>query len=316
MALKRKTTRKLAPFAKRELDHKSPELGQRYGDYFFAAKAAGLADIEQVVDFYDIPFRPPVAEAHARDNLSDTAAEALLQKVGPNGWGYHMPLSARYGTMGALDGLSGAYALARKRADYRLNLIFTGLEQVLEGGVQGRSVLDIACNWGGFSVEAKLRGAAQVQGFDIRNGNIVKARMLRAHYGVEMDLSVADIYDFTPSEPFDVVLNLGLMYHITQPVEMMKKTFALTRHVAVLDTVTHREPFSGFILGTGAAASEHAATAVGMELHPTYRALVDLAYLVGFRDVVEVHGIPQAGWTGFEQEPYGNKTRRCILCIK
>jgi hypothetical protein len=119
MALKRKTTRKLAPFAKRELDHKSPELGQRYGDYFFAAKAAGLADIEQVVDFYDIPFRPPVAEAHARDNLSDTAAEALLQKVGPNGWGYHMPLSARYGTMGALDGLSGAYALARKRADYR-----------------------------------------------------------------------------------------------------------------------------------------------------------------------------------------------------
>jgi len=297
MTLERKTTRKLAPFAKREMDHKSPELGQRYGDYFFAAKAAGLADIEQVVDFYDIPFRPPVAEAHARDNLSDTAAEALLQKVGPNGWGYHMPLSARYGTMGALDSLSG-------------------LEQVLEGGVQGRSVLDIACNWGGFSVEAKLRGAARVQGFDIRDGNIAKARMLRAHYGVDVGLSVADIYDFIPSEPFDVVLNLGLMYHITQPVEMMKKTFALTGRVAVLDTVTHREPFSGFILGTGAAASEHAATAVGMELHPTYRALVDLAYLVGFRDVVEAHGIPQAGWDGFDQEPYGNKTRRCILCIK
>lgn len=317
MTLKRQTTRVHADFAKNFQDMSEPQVGKRYAEWMHAARRAGHLDIEQVVDFYEIPFAPPAAEAYARDNLTDDAAKALLQKVKPAGWGYNMPLSADWGTMGQISNPTPNGALAKRRADYRLNMIYTGLENVIDGGVKGRRVLDIACNWGGFAIEARLRGASQATGFDIRDGNVQKAKLLLQHYGLDgVSFQQSDLYEFEAEEPFDVVLNLGLMYHITQPVEMMKKTFDLTRDVAVIDTVTHKEAFSGFILGTGAAAVEHAATAVGMELHPTYRGLVDLAYLVGFKDVVEVHGIPEADWEGFETEPYGNKTRRCIICRK
>jgi hypothetical protein len=126
----------------------------------------------------------------------------------------------------------------------------------------------------------------------------------------------SDLFAFPTAPQYDVVLNLGLMYHLSQPWEMMQRTHALTRHVAVIDTIVHREPFSGFILGDGRGAVGHAATAVGMELHPTWRALIDLARLAGFREVVEIKGIPAPDWTGFAQDPYGNGTRRCILALK
>ena len=108
------------------------------------------------------------------------------------------------------------------------------------------------------------------------------------------------------------------MYHISMPFEMMKKTYEMTKPggMAVIDTVVHRESFSGFVLGTGEAAVGHAATAIGVELHPTYRALIDTARLVGFKDVVELHGTPESGWADFDKEPYGNKTRRCIVGFK
>lgn len=317
MKLERQTTRSRANFAQHHPDHADPKVGKRYGEWLHAARRAGLLDIEQVVDFYEVPFKPPVAETYSRENLTDEAAQALLRKVGPGGWGYNMPLSPDFSTQGRVSQHSETAALAKRRADYRLNMIFTGVEQVLEGGVKGRTLLDIACNWGGFSVEGRLRGARNVVGFDIREGNVNKAKLLLEHYGLDgISFRQMDLYQFQPKRQFDVVFNLGLMYHITQPVEMMKKTYDLTREIAVIDTVTHKEAFSGFVLGTGVDAAEHAATAVGMELHPTYRGLVDLAYLVGFKDVVEVHGIPEPDWQGFETEPYGNKTRRCIICTK
>ena len=129
-------------------------------------------------------------------------------------------------------------------------------------------------------------------------------------------MQVDDLYTLEVEEQFDIVLNLGLMYHISMPFEMMKKTYDMTREVAIIDTVVHREAFSGFILGTGEAAVDHAATAIGVELHPTYRGLIDLAYLVGFKDVVELHGVPDPSWPNFDKDPYGNKTRRCILAFK
>ncbi|MGL6210762.1 MAG: hypothetical protein ACRC14_13145 [Paracoccaceae bacterium] len=114
------------------------------------------------------------------------------------------------------------------------------------------------------------------------------------------------------------MLNLGLMYHISMPFEMMMKTYEMTAPggLAVIDTVTHRESFSGFILATGEEAVGHAATAVGMELHPTYRGLIDTAKLAGFQDIIELIGIPDPGWPDFDKDPYGSKTRRCIVGFK
>ena len=219
--------------------------------------------------------------------------------------------------MGDKATLGPGQILSRRRSDYRLNFIWKGIEAVLGGSVRDKSVVDIACNWGGFSVEAYLRGASRVLGFDIRKENIAKARRVAKHFNAEkIEFQVQDLFDYEVGETFDIVLNLGLMYHISQPFEMMKKTYQMTRELAVIDTIVHREAFSGFILGTGEAAVDHAATAIGVELHPTYRALIDLAYMVGFRIVIELHGLPDPEWKDFEKDPYANRTRRCIVAVK
>jgi SAM-dependent methyltransferase len=290
----------------------------RYQEWFFAAKAAGLAGVEQLVPYIEVPPGPTRAAAAAWDNDDADGAEALLRDYPPETWGYYLPLSRDYGTLGERVTMTPARRHSQRRSDYRLNMIWRGIEALSGGSVVGRSVLDIACNWGGFAVEARLRGAGPVSAFDIRPENIAKARRVAAHFGVgDIAFSVADALAFDPGVQFDIVLNLGLMYHVADPVQLMRRTYALTRDIAVIDTVVHREAFSGFVLGTGGLApSAHAATAVGLELHPTYRGLLDLARLVGFREIVEIIGLPSPEYHDFATEPYGLRQRRCIVCAR
>lgn len=292
------------------------QIPDRYREFLFKARACGLAEVEQLTQRVEIAPARTLADRVSEERDDAAGARALLQSVPPAQWGYWLRLSRELGTLGAIDALRPHQALSRLRSDYRVNMIWSGLETVLGGSIRGLSVTDIACNWAGFAIEAGLRGASHVAAFDIREANVAKARRAVAHFGLDnITCQQADLFDWS-GEATDIVLNLGLMYHVSRPFEMMQKTFEMTRQVAVIDTVVHREAFSGFILGTGAAAPDHAATAIGVELHPTYRAVIDLAHIVGFRHVVELRGLPPAGWKDFAADPYGNGTRRCFVCFK
>lgn len=293
------------------------KLSQRYGEFLQRGKALGMHEIEQLVPLLTVPAEPTAAEQWTLSHNDAAGALALLKDVPPAEWGYFMPLAPGLGTLGRVEHLTPPQQTSRWRSLYRLNFIMGGLSHLFGGSLAGLSVLDIACNWGAFSIEAMLRGAASVDGFDIREQNVQRARRLSTFFGITgAHFSTGDVYDFQPDRRYDVVLNLGLMYHITRPFELVKQSYDMCDRVAVFDTVVHREPFSGFILGTGEHAPEHAATAIGCELHPTYRALIDLAYLVGFREVIELRGEPHPEWAGFASDPYGVGQRRCIIAFK
>ena len=312
-----KTDLSQAQFFTTPADPRDSKVSERYRDFFWQARKQKLAEIEQIVPYYEMPLGMPVATRAALERDDAASAGALLKDFPPKVWGYYQQLSKDWGTLGRTDKLGPPMQLSRQRSEYRLNFIMNGLELAMGAGLDGLSVVDIACNWGGFAVEARLRGASEVVGFDIREENTAKAARLAQHFGLDdIGFHTADLFAYDPGRTFDVVLNLGLMYHISQPFEMMKKTFELSNRAAVIDTVVHREAVSGFILGTGEMATDHAATAIGVELHPTYRALIDLAYMVGFRQVIEIHGLPDPSWEKFANEPYGNKTRRCIVALK
>src|SRR5437762_350194 len=127
--------------------------------------------------------------------------------------------------------------------------------------------------------------------------------------------SQGDIYE--ERGQYDIVLCLGVLYHVTKPYELVDLCYRLCTDMAVIDTVTHREPFSGFVLGLGQAIpAEHAAGAIRTELHPTYRGLIDLMRAVGFREIIEAEGVPDPSWVAWEKEAYANKTRRCLIGLK
>jgi hypothetical protein len=310
-------TPRVSSWLKRHRDLRSSRMSDRYGEFVGRGKSAGLHENEQLVPLLTVPHGPCAAEQWADRQGDVDRAHTLLALVPPREWGYFMPLAPGLGTLGAVEQLSGGALLSKHRSLLRLNFIMGGLAKLCGGSLQGRSVLDMACNWGAFAVEAALWGATDVEGFDIRRQNVERARRLADYFLLPLArFSECDVFDFEPGRRYDIVLNLGLMYHITKPFELVRRSYELCNQVAVIDTVVHREPFSGFILGTGEHAPDHAATAIGCELHPTYRALIDLAYLVGFKEVVELQGSPPAAWSDFASDPYGSGNRRCIVAFK
>jgi tRNA (mo5U34)-methyltransferase len=91
---------------------------------------------------------------------------------------------------------------------------------VLPQDLSGKSVLDIGCNAGFHSFEMKRRGALRVVGIDFDDYYLNQARFaakVLGHQDVEFrKLSVYDVGAL--GERFDLVLFLGLVYHLRHPL--------------------------------------------------------------------------------------------------
>lgn len=83
----------------------------------------------------------------------------------------------------------------------------------------GKSVLDIGCNGGFYSIEMKRRGAARVVGIDSDARYLAQARLATQVLGVDVELHQLDVYEAgSLGEKFDVVLFMGVLYHLRHPL--------------------------------------------------------------------------------------------------
>ena len=82
-------------------------------------------------------------------------------------------------------------------------------------------MLDIACNSGFWSLQCALLGA-KVVGFDARGELVEQAKLIKAIVGADnVEFKVLDFWDMSPQAlggTFDVVLNLGILYHLPKPL--------------------------------------------------------------------------------------------------
>jgi SAM-dependent methyltransferase len=110
------------------------------------------------------------------------------------------------------------------------------------GSLEGTRVLDIACNSGFWSIQCALLGA-EVVGFDARPELIEQARLVKGITGADRaEFRVLDFRDMSPETlggTFDVVLNLGFLYHVPEPVEALELTKRMSRGRILLDTAVH-----------------------------------------------------------------------------
>jgi tRNA (mo5U34)-methyltransferase len=127
------------------------------------------------------------------------------------------------------------------RALQRFRHFVPDLVQASGGSLDGLRVLDIACNAGFWSLQLALLGATVV-GFDARPELVEQANLVQAAVGtVNSEYRLLDFWEATPDVfggTFDVVLNLGLLYHLPEPIEALKRTLALSHSLVVLDTTT------------------------------------------------------------------------------
>jgi tRNA (mo5U34)-methyltransferase len=108
----------------------------------------------------------------------------------------------------------------------------------------GKSVLDVGCGAGFYSVEAKRLGAARVLGVDARQHEIRQALLVRRALGLDIELRRQSVYSLSPARigRFDVVLALGLIYHCKHLVLALEKLFSVTGDLLILETEVLPEP--------------------------------------------------------------------------
>jgi 2-polyprenyl-3-methyl-5-hydroxy-6-metoxy-1,4-benzoquinol methylase len=108
----------------------------------------------------------------------------------------------------------------------------------LGGDFESKSILDVGCLEGYFALECARHGASVV-GFDGKMLNVKKCEFARAALGIDNVRFVRDdALAITRREygEFDVVLVLGLLYHLEDPFSFLANVAELCRGFVVIDT--------------------------------------------------------------------------------
>jgi SAM-dependent methyltransferase len=237
-----------------------------------------------------------------------TPAELQAMVDGLGAWTATFPL--RHGVRTTPDTMEAA--VERVHRLFRRDLIGGTVADLLGDELGATTILDVGCNSGYFSFDLATRGAAHVDGVDLRDENIAQARFLAEHYGIDnVSFEVSDAEADVTEGQWDVVLNLGLLYHVTQPLALLRQTYDWCRRFAVIDTVCTLEPFSGYIVVGDRDVDRPVEGRAEIELHPTYRGAIDTIAAAGFSEVFEITG------TAEEVPPaYASGSRRCFLAVK
>jgi tRNA (mo5U34)-methyltransferase len=85
--------------------------------------------------------------------------------------------------------------------------------------LSGKTVLDIGCNAGFYSIEMKRRGAARVVGVDLDDDYLAQARFAAEVSDVAIEFRRMSVYQLPElREKFDLVLFMGVLYHLRYPL--------------------------------------------------------------------------------------------------
>ncbi|MBV8850108.1 MAG: TIGR04290 family methyltransferase [Methylobacteriaceae bacterium] len=127
-----------------------------------------------------------------------------IKALGP--WFHNMNLE---GVWTAPDHPLGDYpAMKWKRFSY-----------AIPADLSGKSVLDIGCNGGFYSIEMKRRGARRVVGIDHDPDYLAQARFAAQTLGHEIEFHQLSVYDVARlGERFDLVIFMGVLYHLRHPL--------------------------------------------------------------------------------------------------
>jgi tRNA (mo5U34)-methyltransferase len=137
--------------------------------------------------------------------VPDSDLEQRIEALGP--WFHNMNLG---GVWTAPDHFLGDYPGAK----------FKRFAPHLPADLSGRSVLDIGCNAGFYSIEMKRRGASRVLGIDSDDRYLAQARFASEALGFDdIEYRKLDVYEVGAiGERFDLVIFMGVLYHLRHPL--------------------------------------------------------------------------------------------------
>lgn len=243
-------------------------------------------------------------------------APELLRQVRERRWFYEFDLPDGTTTPSYLPP-----GVARIHAT-RLAMLWQCLAPLAAGGWERLSVVDVACHQGFFATQVARKGCREVVAVDARSEHLADAALMASVYGLaNLRTAQADVATLDPATlgTFDVTLMLGLLYHVENPVGVLRLARALTRRACVIETqvtpnmtgvvdwgaYTFQRHMVGSFALIDETAETHApeASTTGICLCPSFEALVWLLPKVGFARVERVAPPPDA----YEQHASGKR---------
>lgn len=176
----------------------------------------------------------PDAEDRFPAMMSRSEMEAQLAELAP----FHHAIELPFG-LSTYDAATARHDRERTRLRSLIDHLWPHMLEAHGGSLAGLRVLDIACNCGGFAIEAARAGAAEVVGIDVDPHYIRQAEFIRDALGYDnVSYRVARLEDLDVAETgsFDVVFFFGILYHLADPVGALTRISALARDMIVVDT--------------------------------------------------------------------------------
>lgn len=183
----------------------------------------------------------------------------------------------------------------------RYNYFFSPLLAEHPSLFAGARVLDLGCNAGFWTLKALEAGAREVIAVDARELHLQQLRLVLEQYQIEEDrclLQQGNIFDldFATFGDIDIVLCLGLLYHIAKPFELLERIASLQPRLLLIDTKISRSPQAILEVLPEPMDDPRMAADWGVVTVPSATALTQMAQTLGFR--VEQRTPDFSDWTG------------------
>ena len=200
----------------------------------------------------------------------------------------------------------------KQRAQY----FFNPLKQA--GMLKGKRVLDLACNAGFYSLLAVEAGCEHVVGVDARQMHVDQANLVFKFMNVapgKYKFIKANVFefDFPRLGEFDVVLCLGLFYHIAKPMELFEIINSVNTEIIVIDTALALSKGSTIEVRHEPTLDDPLMAAdYTLVFHPTASALMSMAEQFNYNCVMLKPEFED--WSGCDD--YRDGYRRAFILIK
>ena len=156
----------------------------------------------------------------------------------------------------------------------------------LGGALSNYTTLDIGCNDGYFSYETAKLGVKHATGVELRDYAFKKAQLIKEYFQVNnLEIIQDNIEVMTKNgNLYDIVFAYGLVYHLTNPIEIIEHIGSLTRHALLIATFINKDTDSSLALMKENV--DHAGSgAKSLVTRPSEKALVDMLEFAGFSSI-------------------------------
>jgi hypothetical protein len=241
-----------------------------------------------------------------RDASADQVLDTML---GQSKWRYHHGFPA-------LRNTTDFYAPYAQRVDAMLEAIDTALS--ISGlDLRSSSYIDIAAAEGYVTNHLHARGAREIDAVELNEINIQRMWLVRAAKDIEpgrigrLDLERVN-WSSAIDRVYDVVLALGIVYHMENPMLFLRNLFEITGRAAVVESDTPLFPENQRFRGFGVVYLHRDQVTIGRgsvrhftEMRPDRQALTEMLLAAGFERVIE---IPPAANVRFRMFDTGEKS--------